>query len=435
MKLSIRNKIVKTLTITAVLSLIMCGCGQDKAVSDNKEKDLGETADIIEESSGEEEPSTKEDDIKMPVLEAGEISDTYKEAGFILDALSEAKQDNVIYSPLSLHMALGVLNEGAAGTTKGQIDDFLGEDYSTKAADFMSNFNISDEYGIVNVANAIWVDKALKLKKEYKNSVKDSFQAAAENCDFSKPSKAADTINKWCAKQTHDLIDNIIDEAAIKGGQPSAIITNTVYFNQKWSDELFELNEKEDFTNVDGSKTPVNFLSGDGMAYYENDDATAFSYDYMNSFHFIGILPKAEGSFKVSDINIKELLESASYEYDINFAMPPLDYETDNDLLKPALIAMGLDCMFDESKADLSGMSDSPLYVGDVVQKCNIKLDKYGTEASAATALEIMLATAAPFEREKKEVRLDRPYIFLITDPAGEEVLFAGKVDYMVESD
>lgn len=421
LKLSTRNKIVKILTATLFFSTLLVGCKeQDTQVTDNSEV----TSD---------EPVKEVEDVKLPEVESVSISDTYSEVGYILDALSEAKRDNVIYSPTSLHMALGVLNEGTAGDTKAQLDTFLGDGYKDKASNFMSSYNVKDDYGEVNVANAIWVDKELSIDKEYEKAVKQYYQADANRCDFDNAQKTAKAINDWCSKKTNKLIDKIVDESSISKSDAAAVITNTVYFKQKWMDELYEIEDKRDFTNADGSKTAINYLSGDGVAYYENDDATAFSYDYMNGFHFVGILPKVAGEFNTSDIDIKALLDTESYDYDVEFIMPPLDYDTDNDLLKDSLYAMGLTDMFDPSKADLSKLSDAPLYIGDVVQKCNIKLDRYGTEAAAATALEVMMATAAPFEREKKEVNLDRPYMFLIMDPANEEVLFAGKVDTMLK--
>lgn len=72
----------------------------------------------------------------------------------------EEGEKNKIYSPLSIKYALAMLNEGAKGTTKEQIDNILG-DY--KPHKYTSTDNMS-------FANAMFINN------NYKNRIKESYQ-------------------------------------------------------------------------------------------------------------------------------------------------------------------------------------------------------------------------------------------------------------------
>jgi serpin B len=61
-----------------------------------------------------------------------------------------------------------------------------------------------------------------------------------------------------------------------------------------------------------------------------------------------------------------------------------------------------------------------------VIHKAFVAVDEEGTEAAAATAV-VMLEMAAPVE-EAVEMKLDRPFLFLIRDGETGTVLFVGRV-------
>jgi serpin B len=93
--------------------------------------------------------------------------------------------------------------------------------------------------------------------------------------------------------------------------------------------------------------------------------------------------------------------------------------------LKDALSALGMSGAFTGS-ADFSGMTGNrDLYISDAIHKAFIEVDETGTEAAAATAV-IMRATAMP--AKPVQVRIDRPFIYLIRDMQTGTVLFLGQV-------
>ena len=60
----------------------------------------------------------------------------------------EASEENLVYSPLSIKYALSMLNEGASGTTKEEIDKLIGNLNLTK---------YNDIENVLSLANSIFI--------------------------------------------------------------------------------------------------------------------------------------------------------------------------------------------------------------------------------------------------------------------------------------
>lgn len=87
------------------------------------------------------------------------------------------------------------------------------------------------------------------------------------------------------------------------------------------------------------------------------------------------------------------------------------------------LAGMGMPAAFDD--ADFSGMTGKrDLFIGHVVHKAFVAVDEEGTEAAAATAVEMKLTAIL----EGVEMTVDRPFVFLIRDNHTGATLFMGRV-------
>ena len=73
--------------------------------------------------------------------------------------------------------------------------------------------------------------------------------------------------------------------------------------------------------------------------------------------------------------------------------------------------------------ADLSGIDGTrDLFIQDVIHKGFVAVNEAGTEAAAATAVVIGVVSVP------EDVRVDRPFIFLIRDRLTGAVVFLGRV-------
>ena len=108
----------------------------------------------------------------------------------------------------------------------------------------------------------------------------------------------------------------------------------------------------------------------------------------------------------------------------VDLRVPKLRFETDLDLTA-ALGAAGLDALFDETRAELSGISPEPgLHPGAVLHRTFLSVDEWGTEAAAATVSH----TVGGLPPEPVVVDVDRPFFFFIRDRPTGACLFFGRV-------
>jgi serpin B len=115
----------------------------------------------------------------------------------------------------------------------------------------------------------------------------------------------------------------------------------------------------------------------------------------------------------------------------IEVVMPKFEVRSSAPLRDP-LIGLGAVETFDRHLSDLARLAPIPpqfdnIYVSDVVHEAWIRVDEAGTEASAATTVEIEgtdSASAVP-----SVVRADRPFAYFIRDRVTGVLLFAGRMD------
>lgn len=105
--------------------------------------------------------------------------------------LTEGKDSNVVFSPLSIHVVLSLVAAGSNGRTLDQFLSFL----KFKSVDHMNSF--ASQYVAVvladaspsggprlSFANGIWLDKSLSLKPSFKQVVDTYYKAALDQVDF-----------------------------------------------------------------------------------------------------------------------------------------------------------------------------------------------------------------------------------------------------------
>lgn len=413
-----------------MLSVILCGCGS-KDVKDEPQipdEDV-ETAElVVQEEEEVVNNEVVEEDTKMSAAKF-ENSGNFSRAAYIADKVYNG-EDNVLISPVSLEIALGMLSEGAEGMTLEDLNEYLGtEDYRIIAKEFITEAAHDanpDQFvnSTLKVANSVWLAQDIEFSGKFKSDMEEYYHADLMNIDF-KSGLAIGNINNWVSGATNGGIRKIIEY--VEPNQ-SAILVNAVYFESPWNGVGWEPFVGT-FTRADGvSNEYCDMIKTQTSGYYySNDKAEAFGRVYEGGLVFIGILPKKIGDFSLTGLDLESLLESKSESYDIYVEMPTLNYSSQmsmNEILK----GCGLASIYSVD-ADFHRMSDIPCHVTDIVQACNIQVDENGTKAAAATAISMIRNSA--FVAELKEVKnliLDRPYAFLIYDESHDQILFCGKV-------
>lgn len=355
--------------------------------------------------------------------------------GFALkfSLMSGLGERNTAVSPFSVYPALLMLSEGASGTTRTEILSTLGLSSVTDAREWFKSsserfLSVSDP-AKTYIANSLWVREGTPIRSEYMGVLKEYYNA--EEYFFSDPTSATNRINTWVYDKTQGMIDKILetlDQASI------IVLVNTVYFKSNWTTP-FDTTYKDVFLSPKGP-VETDFLSGDVQAVtVETDEYTAVMLGYKGtSIKFVALMPKQSQLKDYMDTmtskKLLQILEAllSGKEEKVHLAMPKFDVDSGILELRPLLQQMGIRSAFNPEQADLSAMLDTTHmtgkpFVSNVFHRARVKVDLYGTEAAAATAI-VIKVTAIPLQL--KTVKLDKPFAFFLVDPETKAILFAG---------
>ena len=329
-------------------------------------------------------------------------------------------EGNVLLSPASLAVALGMAAEGASGETLEQILTALGvEDLSEL------NGVVPEE---IKSANAAFVAQGLPLKGDYIDRLSEAYGAEWFDLD----ADVAEKVNVWVAEHTDGLIDRLLTEAP--DPQTGLILINAIAMDAKWAKPFEAYNTIEDsFHAPEGDVTVEMMYQRDFFDYVERDGLQIIRLPYEGGALEMWIALPGEG-VSVGLTGLLDALAEQGMDYlkdgaeerEVDLFLPKFDLTTENSL-SDALKALGVEAPFGEN-ADFSGVSEVPLRIDEILQKVRVQLDEEGTRAAAATAAIVACMAAIP-EEEPVEMRADRPFAFVIADGETDSVCFAGVVE------
>ena len=332
------------------------------------------------------------------------------------------KGENVFTSPYSAGVALSMLNEGAGGETKAEIDNAL------NGCSFRNDVLEGGEAVDVRSANSIWIDSNFSVRNRYVSLLQKDYNALVETLRFSDTATVR-AINNWCSENTEGKIDSIVKE--LTHGEVMLIV-NALYFKAPWENSFDpSLTAKADFNGLSKTskvdmmyrKATYNYAEFQGCQFIE------LPYQGEEYSMFVVLPPedmKIDAMLPYLNEKIYEEAVGMLTPVEVKFRMPKLKIETEM-LLNRTLQNMGAETMF-TSAADLTGISESgPLAVSEVKQKCWLEVSEEGTEAAAVTSIGVRLTAARP-DFNVKTMTVDRPYVFFIADKDSLDILFAGKI-------
>ena len=87
---------------------------------------------------------------------------------------------------------------------------------------------------------------------------------------------------------------------------------------------------------------------------------------------------------------------------------------------------------FDSNLSDFSGIhtpsnTENKLYISNIIHQTFIEVNENGTEASAATVVQMQLGSSFVVT-DPIEFKCDRPFMFIIHESIGNGILFIGKL-------
>ena len=292
----------------------------------------------------------------------------------------------------------------------------------------IDNLTALDTSVVMKIANSIWFRENYQLKQEFLELNQKYFDSRVEGINLD-VEESIDIINNWVSEKTNGKISEIISYPV----RPNIMmyLINAIYFKGTWTSEFDPERTRPMPFNVTAKKdTTVDMMyQKEEFRIFESEDFHAVELPYGDkNFAMTAILPAEDK--KPNDIINGMTSEKWSNWHDsmhteeIILYLPKFKMRY-SKTMDDMLISMGMGVAFDMD-ADFRGMEpEGELFISRVLHKTFVQVDEEGTEAAAVTAVE-MMTKAAPVP--PKEIRFDRPFVFVIHEKTTGAIIFMGKI-------
>jgi serine protease inhibitor len=341
---------------------------------------------------------------------------------------------NMMLSPLSISLALAMVYNGTNGGTKKQMEEMLhksgltADDINQSYKELVAALYSHDPKVELAISNAIFYRNTFPVKSDFITTNQNFYQAEISGLDFSKSTEALNKVNGWVNSQTKGKIDKIIEKV---NPEDIMYLLNAIYFNGEWT---YRFDPKETtnmpFTKEDNQVVQVQTMTIENpYKLYSNENFQMLEMPYGSGKYSMLIFLPASGKNSNNVIsqltadNVNDWLLKMTEQKKKVF-LPKFEFKFDDSLVDE-LKVLGMTDAFNDTKANLSGISDAAkLVISEVMHKSYIKVDERGTEAAAVTGITVGITSIGP----DNSFRVDHPFVFAIREIDTKAILFIGKV-------
>ncbi|XP_076991408.1 serpin B13-like isoform X2 [Tamandua tetradactyla] len=368
--------------------------------------------------------------------------------------LRKTNDGNILFSPVGISTALGMLLLGAQGSTAWQLQQVFhfekdteisrikAEEKETEKPEkihqqfqkFLTELSKPTNDHELSITNRLFGERTYLFLQKYLDYVEKYYHASLEPVDFINATEESQKkINSWVESQTHEKIKDLLPDGSLSSAT-KLVLVNTVYFRGQWDAEFKKENTKEEefWLNKDTSKSVPMMKQYHSFHFTSLEDLQAkiLGIPYKgNDLSMFVLLPNdIDGLEKIIDeITPGKLIEWTSpghmEEKNVNLHFPRFHVEESYEL-EAVLPAMGMADAFNEHTADFSGMSSrSGLHAQKFLHRSLIVATEEGTEATAATGMGLVNTSG----RDHENFHCNHPFLFFIKQSGADSILFFGR--------
>lgn len=349
---------------------------------------------------------------------------------------------NVFVSPVSLWIATGMLQSGAAGNTLSEIHNALGlgadvtsDELNAYNRQLISNLRNPNEIlnaqntteeeqesaPVLETANSMWSDKVVPFLDSFREDLTQNYDAHIETLDLSLQS-SMDIVDAWVNENTHGTIPNL---GILPNDELRLLLVNTIYFKGGWSMPFDKYSTSmQTFMNDGTTPAGTSMMSSLEARRYSHVDgfrAVELRYGMYGRYRMIVMMPENSDA-ALSEATYQNVKNGMNYDYFL-LRMPKFGLDIDLDLAE-TLQQMGIVEAFSPAN-DFSRMTLRELMIRESKQKSHIEIDEEGTVASAAT---VFGAVDSCLPEDPMELTIDHPFYLTIEDTQTNTILFIGHI-------
>ncbi|XP_044071663.1 probable serpin E3 [Siniperca chuatsi] len=372
----------------------------------------------------------------------------------LYQSLTETENNsNLIVSPVSVSLSLGLLQLGARGNTLAQLEGTLGYNVNDAQVQDLLLHSHSDKS---NTSQGMWlhqtctlfIQSGVQLLTEFTQHAAAWANASVVRANFSQPNHTRSQLEQ--TRHNHD--DTWPLQAGSSSGELSGsgeaqadalwwghrlqmALVNTVAFRGIWQKQfLFTNTQNLPFILSDGSaiKVPMMYQATEvsfGQFRTASDQRyTVLELPYLGRSLSLQVVLPSERKTPLSSLE-SQLTARQLASWDTGLRRTKMDiflprFRMQNKFnLRSVLPAMGISDAFNPTAADFTGISvEESLYVSDAFHEVRIEVTEDGTKAAAATAMVLLKRSRAPV------FKADRPFLFLLRQINTGSILFMGRV-------
>ena len=314
--------------------------------------------------------------------------------------------ESILLSPLGMTYALGLINNGAAGKTRTQINKVLG--CNDMGADKVNSFCRKmlteapriDKLTTLEITNEFFSPNSYKLKSAFKEVAIDKY-------------------------------DTQFNE--MESDQLKYTLVNTIFFKGVWTDKFRKSNTRDEvFKGEDGKENTLPMMNQTRQFFYtENDLSQALCLPYSNgAYQMIVLLPKEGKTVQ----EVAQSLTADSWEkfydqmrrVDVDVKLPRFESSSEVNLTG-VMSALGMPNAFSMEKADFRNLFDLQSCIKMIMQKGRIKVDETGTEATVATILQGRIAGLDLVPPQTIRFHATHPFLYFIREWSTGTIFFIGQ--------
>ena len=349
---------------------------------------------------------------------------------------------SIVASPLSLAIAISMVNEGCVGETRDEITQALGfeagehRQLTDLCASLLEGMTLSGDSVTMEIANACCVNRRYGLYEDYSRVMTEYFKAEVAAMDFSEPSTVADRYNTWCNEKTHGLVPGILDEDDIEDNL-IALWLNAIYYKGLWETPFDEEDTRNGvFTTLSGQKTGTVWMP---MMHQMHKLRYMYASDYAaielpasgGRFLMTVVLPhSAYGLGRLLGNCDKDMLDGITTKMqstEVLLTLPRFSIKSSlQESLMQALKALGIRRAFTDEAQITKVSPASGLIISLVRQNARIDVTEKGAEAAAVTVIGGKDGAAEPGGSVPITFTADHPFLYYITDRMTGLIAFIG---------
>lgn len=357
--------------------------------------------------------------------------------------LTADKEQNLIFSPVSLYTILGMSAELCEGGPRDEILELLQSPDIADLRDsarrvWCASFSMEDSSACL-LANSVWLSNSVDYKQPVLDTLAENYFADSFRGDMGSPEY--DRLHlQWLSEKTNGYLDGRLPELESKPGT-LIYLDSTLYFKGRWFDEFDPADNTEGTFHGTYMEQPCTFMhkTSEGFC-FRGERFSAVSLGMFGAVDMLFVLPDEDTttnelltdeeykSFIATYLDFPGYWEKGVHAY-INMSIPKFDVTSDMDMTL-GLKKMGINGIFQSGTGSFSPITDQDFAFTSVMNTCRFAVDEEGCEGASVILAPGEGATLPP--EEEIDFTLDRPFLFTAVRGSGLPI-YMGAVNRMDE--